>query len=141
MPKALAVRLRYLSVRNMALRNTLRLVGIACAAVVVLSFAMFAMDELGKGSDRQVEKVDAAGTGTADTRTADPVAATERRRERENGPVREAVDDANDLLLKPFADVADSTDVWVARGVPALIGVLLYGLLLVMLSLSLPTRL
>lgn len=120
----------------MALGNALRLVGIACATVVVLSFAMFAVDELGKGSDRQIGKVD-----EAETNSPDPAASTERRREREHGPVREAVDDANDLLLKPFAGVAESSDVWVARGVPALIGVLLYGLLLVMLSRSVPNRL
>ena len=119
----------------MALGNALRLVGIVCATVVVLSFAMFAIDEFGKGSDRQVGKVD-----EAETSSPDPVAATERRREREHGPVREAIDDANDLLLKPFAGVAESSDAWVARGVPALIGVLLYGLVLVMVARSVPNR-
>ena len=33
----------------------------------------------------------------------------------------------NDVLLGPFTNLVDSGDVWVARGVPTLLALLLYG--------------
>ena len=45
--------------------------------------------------------------------------------------MREYIDDANDVLLRPFAGlVANDTSRWVQRGVPALLGLLVYGFLL-----------
>jgi hypothetical protein len=43
--------------------------------------------------------------------------------------VREAIDDANDVLLSPFADAgAGSESRWVRRTVPAALALLVYGL-------------
>jgi hypothetical protein len=45
--------------------------------------------------------------------------------------VHEIVDDANDVLLRPFAPVSDGADsAWMRRGVPAVLGLLSYGFVL-----------
>ena len=55
-----------------------------------------------------------------------------------NGAFREAVDDANDVLLGPFTGIVDSEDRWVTHGVPAMLALLLYGLGLGTLANMLP---
>ena len=60
-----------------------------------------------------------------------PSAAGERERERRHGQPREAIDDVNDVLLKPFAGISQNADSrWVQRGVPSGLGLLVYGVLL-----------
>jgi hypothetical protein len=42
--------------------------------------------------------------------------------------VRETIDDADDVLVAPFAGLVDSSSSsWVRRGVPTLIALVLYG--------------
>jgi hypothetical protein len=103
------------------LERVLRLAATALTMAVLLGFALFAIDQAGEASDRRRETI-------VGTRVPDPSAAQERRRERQHGAVREVIDDANDVLLKPFAGVTDSRDPWVARGVPTALAVLVYGL-------------
>ena len=96
---------------------------------MVLGFAMFAIDETDKGSKAQQAKLERE-LGT----THDPIAPSadqEAARERTHGKVRETIDDANDVLLRPFAGLTESADSrWVRRGIPALLGLLVYGFLL-----------
>ena len=106
----------------------LRLVSTVASALVILSFALFAVDEAREGSETQVRALDQAA------QAPDPTARGEERREKQNSAVRELVDDANDGLVKPFAGVTDSDSDWVKRGVPALLAVLVYGVLLRMLA-------
>jgi hypothetical protein len=116
----------------------IRLVAIAISVVVVLGFAMFAIDETDKGSKTQQAKLERElGTTTA------PVAPNERQetaREADHGTVREAIDDANDVLLRPFADLIDSDSAWVNHGIPALLALLIYGFGLGMLANMLPKQ-
>jgi hypothetical protein len=100
--------------------SALRIASLVAAAILLLSFGMFAIDESEAGAERQVEKLEG--------NEADPSPRGERAREAENGDVREAIDDANDVLVKPFANVVDSNDIWVQRGVPTLIALLAWGL-------------
>ena len=37
------------------------------------------------------------------------------------------VDDIDDVLLSPFTGISNSDNIWIRRAVPALIGLLLYG--------------
>jgi hypothetical protein len=68
-----------------------------------------------------------------------PTPAQEAQRERANGPVREVIDDANDVLLGPFTPLVEgSNDRWVRHGIPAVMALLLYGLGLGMLANMLP---
>ena len=100
------------------------------ALVVLASFAMFAVDQAQNGSKHQVSKL--AGeldstTATTNVNQANPSPKTERQREKMHGQPREAIDDADDVLIKPFAGVVNSSSIWVQRGVPALLAFLLFG--------------
>lgn len=91
------------------------------SVIVALGFILFALDDVDRASDSQLSEI-------ADYELADPTPVGEREREQRNGDVREAIDDANDILLKPFAGISESADSrWVQRGVPALLGLLVYG--------------
>jgi hypothetical protein len=100
------------------------------AIVLVASFAMFAVDQARDGSKQQVAKLGAGlepSSVATNVNQADPSPRTERQREKMHGKVREAVDDADDVLIQPFAGVVHSSSIWTQRGVPALIAFLLFG--------------
>ena len=119
--------------------SVIRLIAVACSALVVLGFAFFATDEMSRGSQNQQNALGSELSSTADAPPVAPSATQEAERERTNGTFREAVEDANDVLLGPFAGLVESSDNgWVKHGVPALLGVLLYGFCLGMLANMLP---
>jgi hypothetical protein len=70
----------------------------------------------------------------------DPGGATERQRESHHTKPRETIDDVNDVLLRPFAAPLSSDNVWVKRGVPTFLGLLVYGLLLLYLARMISVR-
>jgi hypothetical protein len=116
--------------------SLIRFVAIGISVVVVLGFAMFAIDETDKGSKGQQAKLERE-LGT----TADPIAPTPRQeavREERHSPVREAIDDVNDVLLRPFTDLIDSDNAWVNHGIPTLLALLIYGFGLGLLANMLP---
>jgi hypothetical protein len=116
-----------------------RLVAILTSGIVLLGFAFFATDELGRGSQNQQNKLDKELTGAlADPAPIAPTADQELAREKVNGTFHEWVDDANDVMLGPFTGIVDSNDRWVTHGVPVLIALLLYGLCLGTLANMLP---
>ena len=115
--------------------SLLRLVSTACVVVLALSFLLFAADQAKSGSEQQIARLGEQGgesdSSSGNINRADPGERTERARERRRGPVREAVDDANDVLVKPFAGLVDGSDsIWVQRGVPSLLALLAFGVLL-----------
>jgi hypothetical protein len=111
---------------------------IAISAIVVLGFALFAIDETDKGSKAQQAKLERElGTSTAPIA---PSARQEDARERSQGAAREAIDDANDVLLAPFGDLVDSDNAWVNHGIPTLLALLIYGVGLGFLANMLPKQ-
>jgi hypothetical protein len=119
--------------------SLVRLFAIACSGLILLGFAYFATDEMSRGSQNQQNALETELAGTEDVPPVAPSPSQEAERERLNGPFREAVEDTNDVLLGPFTGIVDSSDTaWVGHGVPALLGLLLYGLLLGMLANMLP---
>jgi hypothetical protein len=119
--------------------SAIRLVAIVCSGLILFGFAYFATDEMSRGSQNQQNKLDSELASVADPTPLAPSPADEREREQVNGTLREAVEDANDVLVGPFtAIVESSSNVWVRHGVPALLGVLLYGFCLGMLANMLP---
>jgi hypothetical protein len=118
--------------------SLIRFVAIGISIVVVLGFATFAMDETDKGSKAQQAKLERELGPTTDPIA--PSAAQEAARERSHGKVREAIDDANDVLLRPFVDLVDSKSAWVNHGIPALLALLIYGFGLGMLANLLPKQ-
>jgi hypothetical protein len=96
--------------------GVLRWVALVVSILVVAGFAMFATDQLTHASHQQVGAIDDSpaqqqGTAHASSRS----------------PVRKAIDDVDDVLLKPFSGVANSSDSWVRHGVPTLLAILIYG--------------
>ena len=118
--------------------SLIRFVAIAISVVVAIGFALFALDETDKGSRTQQVKLERELGSTADPIA--PTAEQEAARERDHGPVREAIDDANDVLLRPFVDLVDSDSSWVNHGVPALLALLIYGVGLGFLANMLPKQ-
>ncbi len=132
----------------MVISKPLRILAIALTAVILVSFGLFAVDEIRGGSESQQEKVrdsrigpDRRARGADEPKKVAPVEPAERRRERDHGAVRELIDDADDLILSPFAGIVDSGSIWVQRLVPGAIGLLLYGLLLTIAAGFLPRNL
>jgi hypothetical protein len=111
------------------------------ALVVLASFAMFAIDQAQNGSKHQVAKVGAGlepVNSASNVNQADPSPKTERQREKMHGQVREAIDDADDVLIKPFAGAVSSSSIWAQRGIPALIAFLVFGVGLRLLAAYVP---
>jgi hypothetical protein len=121
--------------------SLVRLLAIFCSGLVIFGFAFFATDELDRGSKTQQGKLDRELSGeVGDPTPIAPSPVQEAAREKVNGAFREAVDDANDVLLGPFTNLIDSNDRWVGHGVPALLALLLYGLGLGTLANMLPKQ-
>jgi hypothetical protein len=111
------------------------------ALVVIASFAMFAVDQAQNGSKQQVSKLAGEiepGKPAANVNQTDPSPKTERQREKMHGQVREAIDDADDVLVKPFAGAATSSSTWAQRGIPALLAFLVFGVGLRLLAAYVP---
>ena len=119
----------------------LRLLAIASSVVIAASFLLFAVDEMDRGSKNQQQAL-AKETGVPEPKLAQvsPAPEEEAVREREHSSLREAIDDANDVLLQPFSALANSNSNWVTRGVPTLLGLLIYGLGLGLLANFVPGR-
>ena len=96
--------------------GVLRWVALVVSLLVVAGFAMFAADQLTHASHQQVSAIDDSpaqhqGTGHAGSRSS----------------FRKAIDDVDDVLLKPFSGVASTSDSWVRHGIPTLLAILVYG--------------
>jgi hypothetical protein len=96
----------------------LRAIALVSCAIIALSFGLFAAEQASDASQGQVSAV------------VDPGGTAERQRESHHTKARETIDDVNDVILRPFASPVSSSSVWVKRGVPTLLGLLVYGLLL-----------
>ena len=97
-------------------------------AIIALSFVLFASEQASDASHGQVSAV------------VDPGGATERQRESHHTKARETIDDVDDVILRPFAAPLTTDNVWVKRGVPTLLGLLVYGFLLLYLARMIGVR-
>jgi hypothetical protein len=111
----------------------LRIVSVAICALIVISFVMFASDDINAASKQQVALLNSEDTGA-------PTAAQQNARDNAHGSVGGAIDDASQALLSPFAGVVSSSNRWVQRGVPLVIGLLLYGFVLAYIARLAKTR-
>jgi hypothetical protein len=106
------------------MEGLLRTAALVASAIVLVSFGLFAIDETRDFSNRSVDAV----AGLEATRSANPTAGEERARERAHNSLREAIDDADDILTAPFAPVTKrSESSWVRRGIPTLLALVIYG--------------
>ncbi len=105
------------------IERLLRILAISLSLIVFAGFGMFAIDEFNSASTHQTNEL-------AGYEQAAPTPAGERQREARHSTLREYIDDANDVLLAPFADIVGSGSRWAQRGVPALLGLFFYGFVL-----------
>lgn len=113
------------------LERLLRTTSIAVSLVIGVSWGMFAADEARSASNASQTEI----AGRQAAREPDPRPAQERLREQAHSGARELVDDADDVVLSPFASVAQgSTSRWVRRTVPAALALLVFGLGLAVLA-------
>ena len=117
----------------------IRYLAIAISAVIMLGFVLFAVNEMDKGSQAQQDKVQEEMGQDANS-TINPSSRDEAYREAHQGKFHETVDDINDVLLAPFTGLVDSNSAWVNHGIPALLGLLVYGFGLGMLANALPKQ-
>ncbi len=103
------------------LERPLRYLAIALSLIIAIGFTLFALEDIDRASAATEHRI-------ANSMAASPTPAGERERERRHGDVREVIDDANDVLLSPFAGLTeDDKSRWMQRGIPALLGLLVYG--------------
>jgi hypothetical protein len=107
---------------------TLRGIALIASAFIALSFVLFAVEKTNDASKAQ------------ESAAIDPGGAAEAQRAHNHTAAREFVDDVNDVLLAPFAALAEHDNVWVRRGVPALLGLLFYGFALLFIARMLKLR-
>src|SRR5512132_3311773 len=119
--------------------SLIRFAAIAISSVIALGFVLFAVNEADKGSQTQQDKLEQE-LGHAPNDLIAPNAHDEAFREAHQGKVHEAVDDVNDVLLRPFVDLVDSDSAWVNHGIPTLLALLIYGFGLGMLANMLPKQ-
>jgi hypothetical protein len=106
------------------IERALRFAAVLCSLLVVAGWGWFAIDETSAASKNTQAEI----AGQQAARTASPDPDQERDREQVNSRVHEWVDDANDVLLRPFSSIADgSSSKWVRRSVPALLALIVYG--------------
>jgi hypothetical protein len=103
------------------LERILRIAAILVSAVVVLSFVLFAIDDLNATSQADEAKL-------SQELEPNPPAAAQRQREKDHGAVREAIDKANDVVTSPFTGIVASDDsIWIKRAVPGLLALVVFG--------------
>jgi hypothetical protein len=109
--------------------TVLRWAAILASAFVALSFLFFAVDQTSNASQNSVREIAGESNVKAEnvTKLPNPPRAVENVRERENDGFHEFVDDVDDVLLAPFTSISNSDNIWIRRTVPALIALLLYG--------------
>src|SRR3954465_14261 len=119
--------------------SLIRFIAIAISAVVLLGLALFAVNEMDKGSQAQQDKVEQE-LGHDPNDLINPSERDEAFREAHQGKFHEAVDDVNDVLLAPFVDLIDSDSAWVNHAVPTVLALLIYGFGLGLLANMMPKQ-
>jgi hypothetical protein len=100
------------------LSRAIKLISFVCCALVVVSFAMFARDQMAGASTHQQSELVSGNDLT-------PTATAPSKPEAQPGRfINRAAKD----LTSPFAAIVRSSNAWVQHGLPALVALLVYGL-------------
>jgi hypothetical protein len=97
----------------------LRLASLVICAIVIASFAIFALNQTKTASKRQTEEVT---NGPAARRDGDGSSATAHE-----SSVHKDIDDAAREFTSPFAGIVSSNSEWLTRGVKLFLALLVYG--------------
>lgn len=100
------------------IHRALVLFSLLCCTLLLTSLALFAHDQVRGASRRQTVAAASPALSVTAARPARQPA----------GQPRRFIDGAAATLTAPFAGIVSSDDPWVARGIPIMIGLLVYGL-------------
>jgi hypothetical protein len=124
--------------------SLLRLAAAAAAILVALSLAAFAYDEVKAGSQASQASIGSDVRVSRDPSNINipaPDRSIEGLREKDHSAAREFIDDANDILVGPFTGlISDSDSIWQQRLVTGLLGLLLYGCVMLLLANYMPKK-
>jgi predicted PurR-regulated permease PerM len=95
----------------------LRLASFVICAIVIASFAVFAVDQTKSASHHQQEEIN---TGVTTPGEPGPKASHE-------GGLHKAIDDASSRLTSPFSGVLSGSSEWATRAAKLLLALLVYG--------------
>ena len=95
----------------------LRLTSLACCGLILMSFAMFARDQMAGASEHQQSELVAGSSAT-------PTSAAITHH---HSQPRRFIDGAATTLTSPFSAVVKSNNAWVDHGLPAVFALLAYG--------------
>jgi hypothetical protein len=94
-----------------------RFTAFICCALVVVSFALFARDQMAGASAHQQSALVAGAVATA------PAGASTQR----HAEPRRVIDGAAKVLTMPFDAIVPSNNQWVKRGLPTMFALIVYG--------------
>jgi hypothetical protein len=98
--------------------RALRLVSVACCLLVVMSFAMFADDQLSTASRHQQNELVTSATP----------ATTASNQTHQRGQPGRFIDGAASELTAPFRMIVESANLWVQHGLETVFALAVYGL-------------
>jgi hypothetical protein len=119
--------------------SALRIAAIAAVIFIFAGLLGFLTDEVRNTSEVQRTRIVLPGqtqqqTVTIDVTQPDPPAAIERVREEEHTGAREVIDDVGDVLMSPFSWIIEGSEPWVRRLLYSALGLILYGLVLLVVA-------
>jgi hypothetical protein len=101
----------------------LRLASRVACVIVIVAFAIFAVEQTDKASTHQQNALQGTGVGGSAPQTAE--------KPKHEGAVHNAIDEAAKALTSPFSSVtSSSSSQWVVRGVGTALALLVYGVAL-----------
>jgi hypothetical protein len=99
--------------------RALRLLSVLCCGFVVISFVMFADDQLSSASRHQQNEIT--------TGVSAPGPAAARSASHQRGQPGRFIDAAANELIAPFRTIVESNDQWVQRGLATVFALAFYG--------------
>jgi hypothetical protein len=104
--------------KKAVLRRALAITSLACCALLLVSFALFARDQVAGASAHQQSELASGAAVAPSPPSTNQVHAQPRR----------FIDDAAGRLSSPFSTIAHSSNPWVDHGLPTLFGLIVYGI-------------
>ncbi len=114
--------------------SILRLLSLVCSLVLLVSFAMFATDQAGKGEKHTVAQISAGDDGTPVPQQPSKPAT------KKHGPVRNTIERADAKLVSPFDGIVTGDSPWTKHIVETLLAFLVFGVGLGFLARYASTR-
>ena len=104
------------------IHRVLVLIAIGCCALVLVSFGLFARDQLAGASKHQQNAL------VVTRPSVTPVAPPPPPKHHVKGQPRRFIDNAAHTLTSPFDSIVQSDNDWVLRGAPTVFALLVYGM-------------